>query len=205
MESDFYQRVINSLDTPMYVTDTNGTIICINPAFERLTGYGGEDVVGKKTSILKSGEMPDNYYVSLWDSILAGKSWKEEIVNRRKDGNLYTALQSISPIRNENGQIEFFTAVQYDITREKELQDERNIFFNVSVDLFCIVDKTGMFRQVNDAWTQVLGQYSSKLVGEKMLDIVHSEDKTDLSGVLRSSAETEKVMSVDTRILTEEG
>ncbi|HKK65219.1 MAG TPA: diguanylate cyclase [Clostridia bacterium] len=202
---DFYKRVVNSIDSPMYVTDTEGTIVCVNPAFERLTGYEEQEVLGRKTSILKSGEMPNTYYNRLWDFILAGKSWKEEIINKRKDGSLYTVLQSISPVQDDNGDVQYFTAVQYDITREKELQDERSIFFNVSIDLFCIIDKRGLFKQLNTAWEQYLGQKDSELTGTRLLGIVHPEDRSTFSDILNLAVEGKDVFSLDARIITEDG
>ena len=205
MQTDFYKRVVDSVDSPMYVTDTDGTIVCVNPAFERLTGYKEKEVIGRKTSILKSGEMPNTYYHRLWDFILAGKSWKEEIINKRKDGSLYTVLQSISPVQDDNGDVQYFTAVQYDITREKELQDERSIFFNVSIDLFCIIDSRGLFRQLNTAWEQYLGQKSPQLIGSRLLDIVHPDDRPSFSDVLNSAAERDDVISLDGRITTGDG
>jgi len=189
----------------MYVTDTDGTIVCVNPAFERLTGYEEQEVLGRKTSILKSGEMPNNYYNRLWDFILTGKSWKEEIINKRKDGSLYTVLQSISPVQDDNGDVQYFTAVQYDITREKELQDERSIFFNVSIDLFCIIENQGLFKQLNTAWGQYLGQEISQLAGTRIIDIVHPEHRSSFSDVLKSAAESNDVVSLDARITTGDG
>jgi PAS domain S-box-containing protein len=72
------------------ITDFHGTIIWVNRAFTAMTGYGQEEIVGKNPNLLNSGEQPESYYAELWSTILSGKVWKGEIVNRRKDGTTYT-------------------------------------------------------------------------------------------------------------------
>ncbi len=202
---DFYKRVIHAVDTPMYVTDAEGVFVCVNPAFERLSGYPAAEAVGQPTSLLKSGEMPEAYYQRLWKTIEAGESWKEEIVNRGRDGSIYRVLQSISPIRDESGAIRYYTAVQYDITREKELQDERNIFFDVSIDLFCIADRGGLLRQLNAAWAKDLSRDVPSLTGTPLEEAVCSDDRGTLGETLRRAVDAGEAVDTDVRMLTGNG
>jgi PAS domain S-box-containing protein len=85
------------------ITDDEGTIIWANPAFTRLTGYAVEEVIGQNTRLLKSGQQEDAFYRDMWCTICAGQVWYGELVNRRKDGSLYTEEMTITPVRGEDG------------------------------------------------------------------------------------------------------
>ena len=104
------------------ITDTDGRIQYVNPAFERITGYAREDVIGQKPSVVKSGRHDGAYYAALWRTIKAGETWQGHFVNRRKDGSLYEEDATISPIRNASGAIVNFVAVKRDVTQEVALE-----------------------------------------------------------------------------------
>ncbi len=200
MELDFFKQVVFALDSPLYVTDTDGIIVYVNPAFEEVTGYTKTELIGEKTSIIKSGKMPTAYYADLWATLLAGKTWKEEIINRRKDGTEYAVLQYVTPVTDNQGRNKLFAAVQYDITREKELRDEREIFFEVSVDLFCILEKDRAFKQTNGAWKEILGWDPGDLAGKPMLDFIYDEDKETFTTVTDRLFTTDEIAPVDARL-----
>jgi PAS domain S-box-containing protein len=119
-----FRRAVEAAGHAFYVTDREGTIEWVNPAFEEITGYSADEVIGQNPRILKSGEMTESYYEELWEALLAGETWQEEIVNRRKNGTLYWAHQTIAPILDDNGEVEWFTAIQTDITERKEYERE---------------------------------------------------------------------------------
>ncbi len=106
------------------VTEPNGTITYANPAFEQITGYPLDEVVGRTPGILKSGLQTKTFYRELWDTILKGNRWKGRIVNKRKDGSLYTAECSITPVKNEKGHIVSFVWITRDISVEIRLEEE---------------------------------------------------------------------------------
>ena len=85
------------------ITDTLGQIQYVNPAFTTITGYSSEEMMGKNPRALKSGEMPDEFYKVLWETISSGKVWRGVIINRRKDGSLYPEEMQITPVHNTNG------------------------------------------------------------------------------------------------------
>lgn len=114
------QQAIEAADHAVFISDTERRIEYVNPAFERITGYDRETVIGKHTSILHSGEMPDEHYDRLWATVESGQTWREEITNRRKDGGLYHAMQTIDPIVDDTGTIEGFVAIQTDISDDKD-------------------------------------------------------------------------------------
>lgn len=107
---------IEQVGEGIFVTDAQGTIQFVNPAFKRMTGYSGEEAVGQNLRILKSGEQDELFYRNLWETISGGKTWSGRMVNKRKDGTLYTEETTISPVRDALGQIVNYVAVGRDIT-----------------------------------------------------------------------------------------
>jgi PAS domain S-box-containing protein len=108
------------------ITDREGWITWVNPAFTQITGYSAEEAIGKKPSILKSGFHDQKFYAHLWQTILAGENWRGELTNRRKDGSLFIEEATIAPVRNARGEITHFIAIKQDITKRKELEGMRD-------------------------------------------------------------------------------
>ncbi len=115
------------------ITDRGGLILWVNPAFTAITGYTHDEVIGKNPSLLKSGAHDKNFYTSMWESILEGSVWQGEMINRRKDGTLYTDDQTIAPVRNERGNITHFIAIKQDVTERKKLEQLREDLTNMLV------------------------------------------------------------------------
>jgi PAS domain S-box-containing protein len=106
------------------ITDTAGRIEYVNPKFSESTGYSLEEVMGKTPRFLKSGETPLSSYRDLWETITSGNEWRGELHNRKKTGELYWELASISPIRDGEGAITHYIAVKEDITEQKKLESQ---------------------------------------------------------------------------------
>lgn len=104
------------------ITDPQAHILYVNPAFERITGYSREEVLGQTPAILKSGRHPVEFYRELWSAITAGRTWRGHLINRRRDGRLYTEEATISPVTDESGRIMHFVAVKRDVTTELQMQ-----------------------------------------------------------------------------------
>jgi diguanylate cyclase (GGDEF)-like protein/PAS domain S-box-containing protein len=159
------------------ITDNQGTILWTNQAFSQLTGYSAEEVLGKNLRLLKSGEQDAAFYAALWNTITAGNVWHGEVINRKKDGSLYTEEMTITPVRSDAGVISHYVAIKQDITRrklaEKELrnaeQKYRRIFENTVLGIFETTPE-GEFLSVNPALALHAG-YDSP---EDFLDRVHS-------------------------------
>lgn len=115
------QAVEQSPDMVM-VTAQNGTIEYVNPAFEQLSGYAREEVLGKTPRILKSGEQGQEVYQEIWRTILRGNVYRGILVNRKKNGELYHVEQSISPVRDGQGKITHFIATGRDLTERVRLE-----------------------------------------------------------------------------------
>lgn len=118
-------RAIEATAEMVVITDRDGSIVFANPAAEQITGYSREELIGENPRILKSGRQDNRFYEEMWSSILSGMAWRGDVVNRRKDGSLYTAQLTISPIANERGDATQFVAVQRDITAQRQAESER--------------------------------------------------------------------------------
>lgn len=106
------------------ITDTQGRIEYVNPAFELATGYARSEAIGRNPSILSSGEQGAGFYGQLWNTIKSGRSWSGQFHNKRKDGSLFWEHATISPVIGPNGQIRSFIAVKQDITERIEMEHE---------------------------------------------------------------------------------
>ena len=107
-----------------FLTDEKGTILFVNPAFEKLTGYSASEAIGRNASLLKSGEQPPAFYAGMWSALKAGKHWSGRVVNRRKDGTTYIDQQRICPVKDHSGAIKYYMATRRDITREMQLEEQ---------------------------------------------------------------------------------
>jgi two-component system cell cycle sensor histidine kinase/response regulator CckA len=106
------------------ITDRQGMILWTNPAFTELTGYAAEEAFGHSPRFLSSGKHDHAFYKKLWQEITTGNTWQGEIVNRRKDGTLYTEEMTITPVHASGGEITHFVAIKQDVTKRKLLEDQ---------------------------------------------------------------------------------
>jgi PAS domain S-box-containing protein len=105
------------------ITSRAGRIEWVNPAFTQLTGYTAAETVGHNPRVLKSGQHPPEFYAGMWQTVLAGKVWHGELVNRHKDGRLYSEHMTITPVRDAAGKITHFVAIKQDVTERRQLED----------------------------------------------------------------------------------
>lgn len=106
------------------ITDPDGIIQYVNPAFETTTGYSLEEAVGENPRVLKSGQHDERFYADLWKTISSGSVWEGRITNKRKNGELYTEEASISPVRDVSGTVTGYVAVKRDITQELQREEQ---------------------------------------------------------------------------------
>jgi polar amino acid transport system substrate-binding protein len=106
------------------ITDQSGAIEYVNPTFSEVTGYSAEEAIGQNPRILKSGGLPASFYKEMWGTILGGKIWKGDFINKKKSGEEFWESASISPIQNDEGAITHFVAVKQDITERKQMEAE---------------------------------------------------------------------------------
>ena len=114
---------IEQSPSSIVITNYNGNIEYVNPKFSAITGYSFEEVFGRNPRILKSGELSQDVYKNLWETITSGSEWHGEFHNKKKNKELYWEMASISPVKNTYGEITHFIAVKEDITEAKQTQE----------------------------------------------------------------------------------
>jgi two-component system NtrC family sensor kinase len=143
------------------ITDTAGTIEYVNPKFTEVTGYGAEEAIGRNPRFLKSGETPRGEYERLWQTIRDGHDWRGEFHNRKKSGELYWELASISPIRDPEGRITHYIAVKEDITERRALESQ--LKHSQKMDAIGRL-AGGIAHDFNNILTAIIGYASSLLM-----------------------------------------
>jgi PAS domain S-box-containing protein len=163
-ELQLHDSVLENAANGIVITDRGGVIIWVNQAFTELTGYTSSECLGKKPSILKSGAHDQEYFAELWRTILAGKTWRGELINRRKDGTFYHEEISITPVRDRNGEIRNFIAIKQDISQrkilEKSLAQERDLLQSLMdniPDCIYFKDAESRYTRINLAQARQLG------------------------------------------------
>ena len=116
-------RAIEQTADHMIITNSVGVIEYVNPAFTKLTGFTGTDVIGKTPRILKSDQHKPEFYQRMWDTLKAGQVFREIVINKKKNGTLFYEEQTITPIKDADGRVTHFVSTGKDIT-ERRLAEE---------------------------------------------------------------------------------
>ena len=109
------------------ITDREGVIQWVNPAFESLSGYQFSEIGGKNPRFMFSGAQDKAFYENLWQTILSGTVWHGELINKRKNGSLYNEEMTITPLRDKDGQVEHFIAIKQDISQRKNYENNLEV------------------------------------------------------------------------------
>ncbi|MCX6173414.1 MAG: PAS domain S-box protein [Ignavibacteriales bacterium] len=196
------------------LTDPDGTIVYVNPAFENIFGYTKEEAVGKTPRILKSGTLNQEYYKNFWNDLLTKKAVTHEIINKTKDGRLLSIEASVNPIINERGEIIGHLAIERDITgrkrAEKTLQESeaslakaQRIAHIGSWELDIFTHKLFWSEEVYRIFGFEIGAYS--LTMEAFFESVHPDDRVLMNEVTQASWYEKKPFDVDHRIILPNG
>ncbi len=130
-ERDLLRTALAAAANAVVITDTAGLVEWANPAFTALTGYEVEEVLGRKLSLLRSQRHDDSFYQELWTTVLAGRSWRGELVNRRKDGRHYVEEMTITPVV-AGGRLAHFVAIKQEVTARAERARERDAMLTIA-------------------------------------------------------------------------
>lgn len=128
-----FKLALDNISDNVIITDPEGVVVYVNKAVEKATGYKPDEVIGKKSGALWKTPMPLAYYQNMWNVIKAQKKvFVGEIQNRRKNGELYTAIISISPVLDAKSDVEFFVSIERDVTKEREVERAKNEFLSLA-------------------------------------------------------------------------
>jgi len=152
------------------ITDTGGKIQYVNPAFTAMTGYSSEEAVGQHTRILKSGRHTAALYEQLWNTIRSGEVWHGEIINRRRDGTLYTEEMRITPVRDSCGEVVSYIAIKQDVTERRAAQEAQRFLGTIvesSEDAIISHTPAGIILTWNRAAETVFGYSAGEIIGQQ--------------------------------------
>ncbi len=186
------------------ITDRLGRIQYTNPALTRISGYSREEMIGQDPRLFRSGQHDWPFYEHLWKTILAGETWRGEIINRRKDGSFYTEEMSITPVRDQHGGISHFIAIKQDVTERKRAEEalrqsearHRELVKNATYAIYR-TNPEGKFLDVNLALVAMLG-YSSEeeLLSVNLATDVY-RDPAARAQLLEQTADPDRVNGVE--------
>jgi PAS domain S-box-containing protein len=151
------------------LTDLEGRIRYVNPAFTALTGYTSEEAIGQHTRILKSGRQAESTYEALWNTIRSGRVWYGEMVNKRKDGTFYHEAMRITPVKDSQGEIMSFIAIKHDVTEQRDAEEVRLLLAAIvesSEDAIVGHTPAGVILTWNRAAETVFGYSAGETIGK---------------------------------------
>ena len=188
-------------------TDAQGTIVWVNGAFTKLTGYRPEEVIGHSHHVLSSGQQDQTYYQRLWATIGRGEVWRGELVNRRKDGTLYYEEMGITPLSDEAGKTTHYVAIKQDITARKEaeaaLRESESRFRDLADAVPLMIWQCGPDRDCdyfNRGWLEFTGRSMQQELGSGWVEGVHDEDRPRCLDVFERAAERQDAFEVEYRL-----
>ena len=204
------QEAVEATAHAIYITGPDGEIEYVNPAFEEITGFAQDEVLGKTPRVLDSGEMPDSYFVDLWDTICSGEIWQEEIINRRKNGETYTAMQTVTPVIHDD-EIHAFVAVQEDITERKEREEalkRRTQAIDdapIGISISDPEQEDNPVIYVNDAFVDLTGYSRTDILGENCRFLQGEHTRPEPVAEMRNAIDAEVPVTVELRNYQEDG
>jgi diguanylate cyclase (GGDEF)-like protein/PAS domain S-box-containing protein len=201
-QARLFERVFRNALEGICITDPEGAIVAVNPAFTTITGYPAEDAVGQTPRILKSHHHDSSFYEDMWRALVGEGRWEDEIWNRRRNGEVYPEWLSISAIPGPTGRTEYYVAVFHDITelKAKESQIQHQAHHDALTGLpnrALLRDRLGMaingarregrkvavlsvdldnFKQVNDSLGHMVGDIYLQQAAEQMRQMVRPQD-----------------------------
>ncbi|MEK3765805.1 MULTISPECIES: diguanylate cyclase domain-containing protein [unclassified Solibacillus] len=178
---EMFKNAISSVADVIF-TDVHGVITDINDRIIKNTGYSREEIIGNTHHIFNSGTHNKEFFQNLWSTVKDGNVWRDEVCNRKKNGEIYWVDSTIVPLKNEFGEIEQYFTVQYNISSEKQLLSElykierifRAITDNTN-DFIVVTDRYGKIKYASPSYIRKLGYEEDELIGAPYEDLLMPE------------------------------
>ena len=195
-------------DHGLVITDGNGKILYVNAAFVRMTGYTREEAIGRNPSILKSGKQDPSFYQSLWQTIKAGKTWRGDLINQRKNGSTYLESMSISPVFNSAAEIVGFIGCKEDVTVRRAAEQAQNFLAAiVKSSHFAIIgtNREGLISVWNLGAENIFGYRADEAVGNPLGLIVPADRAQEAGAIFESLAKGHEIRDFETTCVAKDG
>ena len=206
-------RAVEQSPASVVITDPQGIIEYVNSKFCEVTGYTTAEAIGLNPRILKSGETPPAVYQDLWETVTAGREWRGELRNKKKNGELYWESVSISPLTAADGSVQFYLAVKQDISERKQMEESirekearfRGYFENSQVGM-AVTSPTQGWLEANQRLEQMFGYRLDELRQMTWAELTHPDDlEADLKQFDRMRAGEIDSYTLDKRFVRKDG
>jgi PAS domain S-box-containing protein len=204
---DLYRKSIEEVkDYAIFMTDAGNRVVRWNLGAERILGYREAEVTGQSASLFFTPEdlARGEHETELAKAAAEGRA-EDERWHVRKDGSRFWASGVVTPVREEGGRIIGFTKVMRDMTDRRRLEEERDRFFKLSMDMLCIAGLDGYFRRVNPAFEQALGYTAEELLAVPVFDLIHPEDRDATRANYEKLARGEPTTNLENRLRCKDG
>lgn len=192
-----FSRAVEQCGSAVIITNLQGMIEFVNPAFSKITGYSAEEAIGQTPRILKSERHSPELYHQLWDTISRGDIWQGELLNKKKNGDMFWEQVTISPIKDKQGTMTHYLAIKDDITRRKQAEAAlqasearyRQMFEKHASIQLLLDPKTGVIIDANPAAATFYGYALSKLKQMKITEINTLPPEEAMSKMMQAVAQ----------------
>lgn len=223
-------RALEQSASLVMITDTDGVIEYINPAFTHITGYTPYELIGVHSRVLQSGVTPKTVYDDMWRTILAGNTWRSELQNKKKNGELYWTEITVSAVRNIAGEIVQFLSVQEDVSERKRLEeelrqhneqleqmvqqrtrelqqakDEIELILDSATDAIALAQPNGDIRAQNPSFTALFGETVSKNIERILWAALDEQHMSTVGNALIKTIYERTHQQVEARISIADG
>ena len=205
-----FKLAIENASDQILITDIDAIVLYANSAVKRITGYAQEEIIGKKAGSLWHLPMPKAYYENFWDVIKQKKkTFTGEVHNRRKNGEIYTAVISISPVLDEKGEVIFFVGIERDVTKERaaeETNEELAAIVRDTDDAIISKDLNGKILSWNKSAEIMYGYKENEVLGKDTKDLYIPKDRYgEIDEIVRKVKNGEKVENYETQRIRKNG
>ncbi len=178
-------RAVEQSPVSVVITDAQGTIEYVNPSFTRNTGYSRDEAIGQNPRILKSGMHSQDFYRQMWETIAAGREWRGEFHNRKKNGDLFWEATTISPITDEDGVISHYLAVREDITERRRAEErirKQAALLDVTQDAILVLDLQRSITYMNRVAERLYGVPVGEAIGLTYDSVAYGRPAAEMKG-----------------------
>lgn len=202
------RTAIDHLGKGIVITDLAGTIRYVNPAFTAMSGYSADEVLGANPRLVNSGQQGLDFYREFWATIQSGRVWRGELINRRKDGLLYTEEMTVAPMFDAAGVTTGYTAIKEDISQRRLDQQARSYLAQIvenSSDAIVTISADGIIQSWNHSARKLYGYDAAEAIGKPIAMMIPAREWGKLHSTIVRLAQGENIAPFEGLALRKDG